>query len=101
VFEIGDVIHGNITIRHLAGLTIHPKASFTEMKSLVQSVIRDVGAVTNFASTEDGAYISGRAADILIDGKLLGSFGEYNPQVIENFELAYPIAGFEISLEFL
>ncbi len=101
VFEIGDVIQGNITIRHLASLTIHPKASFTEMKSLIQSVIRDIGAETNFTPTKDGAYISGRAAEILVDGRILGSFGEYRPQVIENFELGYPVAGFEISLDFL
>jgi phenylalanyl-tRNA synthetase beta chain len=98
-FEAGDVVKGTDTVRHLATLTIHSKASFTEVKSLVQSLLRDLGAEFDLAQTEDGAYVPGRCAGILVDGTLIGSFGEYHPQVIENFGLGYPVAGFEISLE--
>lgn len=99
VFEVGDIVKDAKTIRHLAALTIHSKASFTEMKSLVQSVFRDLDKELSLAHIEDSAYIAGRCAGILVDGNLIGSFGEFNPQVIENFELGYPVAGFEISLE--
>jgi len=99
VFEVGDCIHGEANVRHLAALTIHPKASFTEMKSLLQSVFRDAGAEFELRKTDDGAFIPGRAASLIVDGKVAGSFGEYHPQVIGNFELTYPVAGFEISLD--
>jgi phenylalanyl-tRNA synthetase beta chain len=99
VFEVGDVLKGKDTLRHLAALTIHSKASFTEMKSLVQSVLRDLDCEFSLAQIKDGAYVPGRCAGILVEGAVIGSFGEFHPQVIDNFELGYPVAGFEISLE--
>lgn len=99
VFEVGDCVLGDKNVRSLAALTIHPKASFTGMKSLVQSVLRDMDVEFDLGQTDDGAYIPGRAAEVLVKGKAIGSFGEYHPQVMENFELGYPVAGFEIELE--
>jgi phenylalanyl-tRNA synthetase beta chain len=98
IFEVGDVVHGEDTIRHLAALTIHPKASFTEVKSLMQSVMRDLDILYKLGQTDDGAYIQGRAAEIIVNESSVGSFGEYDPKVIENFGLGYSVAGFEISL---
>jgi phenylalanyl-tRNA synthetase beta chain len=98
VFEAGDVLGGEDTKRRLAVLTIDPKASFTEMKSLVQSLMRDLGKDASFANTKDHAYIPGRGADVLVNSVIIGSLGEYSPKIIENFELGYPVAGFEISL---
>ena len=99
VFEAGDVLAGENTKRRLAVLTIDPKASFTEMKSLVQSLMRDLGKDASFANTKDPAYIPGRGADVFVNSATIGSLGEYSPKIIENFELGYPVAGFEISLE--
>lgn len=98
IFEVGDVVIGQKTIRHVAALAMHSKASFTEIKSLVQTYLRDTDIKFDLGLCEDPAYIPGRSAEILIDGKTAGSFGEYHPQVLENFELGYPVAGFEIQL---
>src|SRR3989304_4915915 len=43
VFEIGDVVIDGTNVRRLGAASIHPKASFTEMKSLVQSLLRGGG----------------------------------------------------------
>jgi phenylalanyl-tRNA synthetase beta chain len=99
VFEVGDVVHGEDTVRHLAALSMHPKASFTETKSLLQSLLRDLGLEMNPKPTGDPAYIGGRVAAVESDGKQMGNFGELHPQVLENFELGYPAAGFEVRLE--
>ena len=98
VFEVGDVVIGQETIRHVAALAMHSKASFTEIKSLVQTYLRDMNINFDLGPCQDPAYIPGRSAEILIGGKTVGSFGEYHPQVLENFELGYPVAGFEITL---
>ncbi|MCK5396957.1 MAG: phenylalanine--tRNA ligase subunit beta, partial [Thermoplasmata archaeon] len=42
IFEVGDVIAGTETTRHIAALAMHSKASFTEIKSLVQTYLRDM-----------------------------------------------------------
>ncbi|MDO9537047.1 MAG: phenylalanine--tRNA ligase subunit beta [Thermoplasmata archaeon] len=99
IFEVGSIGSGVQTIRHLAALSLHSKASFTEAKSLVQTVLRDLNIRFTLGQCDDPAYIPGRAAEILVDGKSIGNFGEYHPQVLENFELGYPVAGFEIELE--
>ena len=98
IFEVGDVVIGKETIRHIAALAMHSKASFTEIKSLVQTYLRDMNIKFDLGPCEDPSYIPGRSAEILIDGKTAGSFGEYHPQVLENFELGYPVAGFELLL---
>ena len=98
IFEVGDVVIGTETVRHIAALAMHSKASFTEIKSLVQTYLRDMNIKFDLGPCEDPSYIPGRSAEILIDGKTAGSFGEYHPQVLENFELGYPVAGFELLL---
>jgi len=98
IFEVGDVVIGKDTVRHVAALAMHSKASFTEAKSLVQTYLRDMNIKFDLGPCDDPAYISGRSAEVLIDGKTAGSFGEYHPQVLENFELGYPVAGFEIQV---
>lgn len=99
IFEVGNVVHGTETIRHLAALSMHSKASFTEIKSLVQTILRDLNIEFALGQCADPAYIPGRSAEILVGNKSIGNFGEYHPQVLENFELGYPVAGFEIILE--
>lgn len=98
IFEVGDVVAGTKTIRHVAALAMHSKASFTEIKSLVQTYLRDMNVKFDIRASQDPAYIPGRAAEILVGGKSIGSFGEYHPRVLENFELGYPVAGFELSI---
>ncbi|MBA3045498.1 MAG: phenylalanine--tRNA ligase subunit beta [Candidatus Thermoplasmatota archaeon] len=99
IFEAGSIVSGTKTIRHLAALSMHSKASFTEMKSLVQTVLRDLNITFELVQCDDPVYIPGRAAEIIVADNSIGSFGEYHPQVLENFELGYPVAGFEIELE--
>jgi phenylalanyl-tRNA synthetase beta chain len=33
------------------------------------------------------------------ENETIGTFGELHPQVIVNFELGYPVVGFELDLE--
>ena len=98
VFEIGDVVLDGANRRRVAAASIHPKASFTEMKSLVQSFLRDVGKSGEVEPTADGNYIRGRCAGVLLDGTRIGLFGEVHPRIIEAYELGHPIGAFEIDI---
>jgi phenylalanyl-tRNA synthetase beta chain len=99
IFEVGDVLKGPNRNKHLAAVAVHPKASFTEMKSLVEGVMRDLVVKYTVASSDNPMFIAGRAANLLIDGRSFGHFGEMHPEVIINNELGYPVIGFEIDLE--
>jgi phenylalanyl-tRNA synthetase beta chain len=99
IFEVGDVLVGPNRRRHLAAMAVHPKASFTEMKSLVEGVLRDLVVSYSVVSSDNPMFIAGRAAELIIDGKSFGYFGEIHPEVIVNNELGYPVIAFEIDLE--
>jgi phenylalanyl-tRNA synthetase beta chain len=99
LFEVGDVLSGIKRRKHLAGVNISAKASFTEVKSLVESVLRDLSVKYTIQPSPSGSYLEGRGAEVVVDGKAIGTFGELHPAVITNFELGYPIAAFEVDLE--
>ncbi|HTY46096.1 MAG TPA: phenylalanine--tRNA ligase subunit beta [Methanomassiliicoccales archaeon] len=99
IFEVGDVLEGSKRKRRLAAVTIHSKASFTEMKSLVEGVMRDLNVQVTFDPSSVPSYIRGRGAWIYLNGDQIGHFGELHPEVITSHELGYPVVGFELDLE--
>ena len=106
IFEIGDVIYlddtkENKTVsgKKLAGLICHSTANFTEIKSVVTSVLSNLGYSMEISDSENKTFISGRAADVTgsaQNGSVKGFFGEVSPEVITNFTLDYPVIAFEI-----
>jgi len=98
VFEIGDVVLDGTNVHRIAAASIHPKASFTEVKSLVLSLLRDLGKSSVVEPAKDGNYIPGRCAAVLADGKRVGVFGEVHPRVIEGYELTHPVCAYELDV---
>jgi len=109
IFEVGDVIElspssetGAKTMRRLGIVLCHSKANFSEMKSMVESILSNF-EIKDYKIEESTlpCFIPGRAAKIVIDGKNLGRFGEINPEVISNWELEIPAAACEICVDLL
>ena len=101
LFEVGDVMVGCKRRKHLASAAITSRASFTEVKSLVEGLMRDLSVKYDITPSSLGCYIEGRGADVEVDGRRIGSFGELHPAVITAFELGYPITVFELDLNSL
>ena len=109
IFEIGDVIEldkksetGARTRRGLSIVLCHSKANFSEIKSIVESILNNLG-IKKYKIEESKlpCFIHGRAAKIVVDGNDLGRFGEINPEVISNWELEMPVAACEICVDLL
>ena len=106
IFEIGDVLYLDETkenktasSKKLAALVCHSTANFTEIKSIVTSVLANLGYSMEITDSENETFIKGRAADVTGEaqkGTIKGFFGEVSPEVITNFTLEYPVIGFEI-----
>ena len=106
IFEIGDVLYldetkenKTVASKKLAALICHSTANFTEIKSVVTSVLSNLGYSMEITDSENKTFIAGRAADVTgsCDGKSIkGFFGEVSPEVITNFTLEYPVIAFEI-----
>ena len=106
IFEIGDVLYldetkenKTVSSKKLAALVCHSTANFTEIKSIVSSVLSNLGYTMEITDSENKTFIEGRAADVTGESKngmVKGFFGEVSPEVITNFTLEYPVIGFEI-----
>ncbi len=101
IFEIGDVVHGTRNKTFLSGVSIHPRASFTEAKSDVQSVMQALGLQSDVSAETNGAFIPGRCAQVLSSGSRVGLLGEVSPSALAAFGLDYPAAAFELDIEAL
>ena len=51
--------------------------------------------------SEDEAFLKGRRADIIVNGKKVGVFGEIHPEVITAFDMDQPVSAFEFDLRVL
>lgn len=101
VFEVGEVVHGIVNRRMIAGAAIHAKAGFTEIKSVVQSLLEGTGLECSVEAETHPSFIQGRCAAVLSGSSKLGLMGEVSPSTIEAFELKYPAIAFELDLELM
>ncbi|TBR08000.1 MAG: phenylalanine--tRNA ligase subunit beta [Candidatus Nitrosotenuis sp.] len=96
VFSKGHPITEKIS---MACVSAHKDTNFTEIKSILQSLLKtdlNVACKTN-ASTHP-SFAGGRTAEILVGGKPVGIVGEIDQQVIDSFKIRVPVSGFEITL---
>jgi phenylalanyl-tRNA synthetase beta chain len=99
IFEIGNVVRDNVTSMHLCAMHTASKVSFTEIKSVTEAILREMGCQYELRPTEIKTFIDGRGAEIYLDGKPIGMFGEMAIEVVTGYEITHPIAFVEIDLE--
>jgi phenylalanyl-tRNA synthetase beta chain len=105
IFEVGDVVifdegtdTGTRTVRKLAGVVSYDNANLTEMKSIIEAVLYNLGYNYAIEEVSHSTFIETRSGEIIVDGKRAGLFGEINPKVIENWKLEKPVIAFEVAL---
>lgn len=83
---------------NLAAASIHSAASFSEIRSAADAVLRELMIDAKVVPSEDGAFMPGRGADIVTEGegRRIGCFGELHPEVIRSFGLEQPVVAMEI-----
>jgi phenylalanyl-tRNA synthetase beta chain len=107
--EVSDVVVVNMRVEsrcerrlHVAGAISYANANFTEVKSIVEALLANLGLKGwRVTVAEHPSYIEGRVAFISVGRKQVGMLGEIHPQVLNNFGLENPVAAFEIDLEHL
>jgi len=98
IFEIGNVVRDDITRPHICAMYTASKVSFTEIKSITESVLREMGCEYELKATDIGTFIDGRGAEVLYKGKPIGMFGEMAIEVVTGYEITHPIAFMELDL---
>ncbi len=106
VFEIGQALKvekfaetGAMNVLKLCAGISHSNAGFVEIKSNLDAFFRNIGKSFELKEIEDEAFISGRAAAIIVNGNEIGVIGEIHPEVLTNFGIEYPVALFELNVE--
>lgn len=98
IVEIGEVVIDNANVRKIASLGISSKSGFSDIKSTVECLLKNLSIDYGIENKQHPAFINGRCASINHKGKELGYFGEIHPKTIIDFELEHPINGFEIDV---
>jgi phenylalanyl-tRNA synthetase beta chain len=87
--------------RTVAGALARTDASYEDAKARLQTVARAFGKELETPPTEHPTFISGRAAEVVLDGESVGVVGEVHPKVLVEHDLELPVAAFEFRLDAL
>ena len=102
MFETGSVfnLHDPISEKiNLAVISAHKDANFTEIKSVLQTVLKiGFGIQIQTKTTVNSSFEDGHCANIIFNGNVIGIIGEIDSKIIENYKIRVPVVGFEISL---
>lgn len=102
LFETGTVFsRGSPIVEefHLACVSSHKDANFSEIKSVLQSMLQTGFNISCSTKTSSNpTFENGRTAKILAKNKTVGIVGEINNKTIENFKVRMPVVGFELKL---
>lgn len=82
----------------LAGVEQAAKANFSDLKGLVESLVRDLSLQVTLEPASRPGFIPGRQGRILCDGVEIGHFGELHPDTIVAFGLGAATVAFELDL---
>lgn len=84
---------------HLACVCAYNGVSFSEVKSILQSVFKTgFGLQCTTLTSSNSSFLQGSTASIQIKNKAVGVIGLISDEVRNNFKLRVPVAGFEVKL---
>jgi len=102
LFEIGTIFNKTSSVTeetHLCAISSHKDVNFSEIKSVLQSVIQSIfGKICETKTITHSTFEKGHVANIIVDGKIIGIIGEISKLTKDNFKLREPIVSFEIKL---
>jgi len=106
IFEIGicvkiDEKHETKTcdVRKLAVAVTGSTAGYEDIASILDVLMRNIGAEYKINKSTHPSFINGRCAEIIVKDKSIGFIGEIHPQVLNNWKLDKPTAAFELNLD--
>ena len=100
MFELGKVFsmeEGRINEQdRMALVSEHSKANFSEVRGVIGAIYDSTAAKYEVAEHSDPAFIEGRCAKVVVNGKDVAVFGEVHPAVLSNFKIEEPVVAAEL-----
>ena len=109
IFEIGDTIHPDdarpekaVRKIKLAAVSSHSNASYSEIKSIVEELLKNLMIVDwKLEPFDEMPFIAGRAAKVVWKNTSIGFFGELHPEVLTEWEVTMPTSALEFDLNLI
>ena len=104
IFELGYCFKENKSktrveeLTRLGVLTSHKEVSFTEVKQILDNLMKLLDLKYEIKDADHPSFIDGRVGRISVNDKDVAYIGEINPKVLYNWELEMPVSGFELNL---
>lgn len=106
IFEIGKVaflcdeeVTGTRTRQSIGFLTAAGDANFNTAASEVATFLHFLDHQYIVTESNDPRFIPGRQANIMVNDKVVGIFGEVHPSVLENWAITVPCVAGELDIE--
>lgn len=106
IFEIGKVaflcdeeVTGTRTRQSIGFLTAAGDANFNTAASEVATLLHFLDHQYIVTEANDPRFIPGRQANIMVNNKVVGIFGEVHPAVLENWAITVPCVAGELDIE--
>lgn len=102
IFEEGivNIRKNDEIIEHnrIAIASSHDEANYTEMRQVLDYIMKCFGLHCDIEEAEHGSFIEGRCGRAIVKGKKIAYLGEISPAVLENWNLEMPVAALELNL---
>ena len=77
----------------------HARANFSEIKSLVEALMKNFGISYEIKEGKRPFIVDGRCAELLVGGASVGYLGEIKPEVLNAWQVYMPVAVCELNLD--
>lgn len=108
IFEVGKTAriddvdnYGSRTVNTLGYVVADNEAGYNLISSQIATLMYYLDKKIELAESDDKRFIPGRCADIVLNGSVLGVFGEIHPGVLSNWGINVPAVACEIDLDAL
>ena len=106
VFELGKITYPDPLAETrtrdedwLAASSTHPNANFTEIKSILDSFLTNLGFDWQIKEILHPTFIEGRVGAVKVEDVDVGVIGEIHPLVLEAWKFEMPVAAFEVNYQ--
>ena len=102
IFETGKVVvpdtgdTGSRTILSSAMAIASSDTDFSQIKQHFEWLAQAMSLKYSLKPCKKNWFIKGRSAEIIVDKKTVGYFGEINPEVLEMNQISMPVTGLEM-----
>jgi len=76
----------------------HEKANFTELKQILDYLMRMLNVEYEIMESSHPSFIDGRCGSVIVNDKEIGVIGEIAPFVLKNNKIKMPVGVMEIGV---